>query len=59
MPSQFLFVGDQIMDRCVAEFADLDSRSHLLPRVPLLEPLVAVKGSRDEVMKVVGILRLA
>ena len=27
---------------------------HLLPRVSLLEPLVAVQGSRNEVVEVVG-----
>jgi hypothetical protein len=56
MPAQLLFVGHQVVDRLVARFADLDPLVHLLARVPLLEPLVAVQGPGDEVVEVVGFL---
>ena len=59
VPPQLLLVGHQVMDRVVARLADLDPLVHLLPRVPLLKPLVAVQGPGDEVVEVVGRLRLA
>jgi hypothetical protein len=47
------------VDRLVAGLADLDPFAHLLARVPLPEPLVAVQGPGDEVVEVVGLLALA
>jgi hypothetical protein len=53
VPAQFLFIGDQVVDRLVARLAEVHPLLHLLPCVSLLKPLVSVQGSRDEVVEVV------
>jgi hypothetical protein len=57
--TQFLLLGDQVMNCLMAGLADLDSFPHLFPRVSLLEPLVAVQGSRDKMVEVVSIFGFA
>ena len=59
VPAQFLLVRHQVVDRSVARLSNLDPPAHLLARVPLPEPLVAVQGPGNEVVEVVGLFALA
>jgi hypothetical protein len=52
VPAQFLFTGHQVVDRAMTLFTDLDPGAHFGGRVPLLEPLVAADGARDEVVEI-------
>jgi hypothetical protein len=58
-PSQFLLVGNEMMDGLVALLAHVNAASHLLAGEPLLEPLVAVQRAGEEVVEVLRGLRLA
>ncbi len=59
MPPKFLFIGNQGVYGIVSRLAKVQPLAHLLPRVSFFEPLVAVQGSRDEVVKVMDFLGVA
>lgn len=50
MPAQIFFARDQFVDGSMTVAAQINGLLHLLPRVPLLEPLVAMASPRNQMM---------
>lgn len=50
MPTKLLLARHQLMDGSMTVAAQIDGLLHLLPRVPLLKPLVAMACPRNQMM---------